>query len=182
VRFLATGIVLSGGMVVASDDLSKLSESRRNLALALFPPTGVAGDPEHASEGPVPSAWRVTLGEGRFLVGILNWDDVPRWVVTAEHLRPGETAFDVWKGRLIGRGDMLLQPHEGTLWQVTGAGPTPRVVGDSAHVNYHDLFQRPVSGRIQVRNDLARVRTLAIEARGNVFEVQLAPGEARWFD
>ncbi len=182
VRFLVTGIALSGGMVVASDHLAKLSEARRNLALALVPPAGVAADPIRPSEGPAPSSWRVTLGEGRGLVGILNWDDAPRWVVIAEHLRPGEIAFDIFNGRLLGKGDILLRPHEGTLWQVTGAGPTPRVVGDTGHINYHALFQRPVSGRIQVRNDLPRSRTLAIEARGQVFEVELAPGEVRWFD
>ena len=182
VRFLATGIALSGGMVVASDDMPKLPEARRNMALALFPPAGIAADPERASDGPVPSSWRVTIGEGRFLVGILNWEDATRWVTVAEHLRPGEIAFDVWSGKLIGKGDILLRPHEGTLWQVTGSGKTPRVVGDSGHINYDSLFQRPVSGRIQLRNDLTRTRTLAIEARGQVFEVEMAAGEMRWFD
>ncbi len=182
VRFLATGIVLSGGLVVASDDLPKLGPERRALALSLFPPAGVAARPEDPSEGPIPSAWRATLPGGRSLVGILNWDDEPRWVVTGEHLRPGEVAFDTWNGRVLGKGDLPLRPHEGTLWQVTAPGTTPRVAGDTGHVNYEGLFQRQVSGRIQVRNDLDRARTIAIEARGQVFEVELAPGEMRWFD
>lgn len=182
VRFLATGIALSGGMVVASDDLPKLSLSRRAMALALFPPPGMAARPVDPGEGPVPSAWRADLGDGRALAGILNWTDEPRWVVTAEHLSPGEIAFDVWNGRLLGKGDLLLRPHEGTLWQVTAPGPTPRVVGDTGHVNYAGLHQRPVSGRIQVRNDLDRPRTIAVEARGQAFVVDLVPGEARWFD
>lgn len=182
VRFLATGIALSAGMVVASDDLPKLGAARRDMALALFPPVGVAAEPLTESDGPVPSAWRTTLGEGRFLVGVLNWSDEPRWVVTAELLRPGEVAFDVWNGRQLGMGDLLLRPHEGTLWQVAGRGPTPRVVGDTGQLRYGGLFQRQVSGRIQVRNDLPRSRTLAIEARGQVYEVDLAPGETRWFD
>src|SRR6185312_10785524 len=45
VRFLATGIALSGGMVIASDDLPKLSDGRRDMALALFPPPGAAAEP-----------------------------------------------------------------------------------------------------------------------------------------
>jgi hypothetical protein len=49
-------------------------------------------------------------------------------------------------------------------------------------VTYHGLYQRPVSGRIQLRNDLSRPRVLAVEARGSVSEVELAPGEMRWFD
>ncbi len=181
-RFLATGIALSGGMVVASDDLPKLTPARRDMALALFPPPGVAADPLDASEGPVPSAWRADLGGGRSLVGILNWGDSARWAASSEYLRPGEVAFDVWTGRRLGMGDVLLRPHEGSLWQVAAPGPTPRVVGDTGHLAYVGLFQRQVSGRIQVRNDSARVRTIAMEARGQVFEVDLAPGEMRWFD
>ncbi len=182
VRFLATGIALSGGMVVASDDLPKLGADRRSLALALFPPPGVAARPTDAGEGPVPSAWRADLGDGRALLGILNWSDAARWVVVNEYLLPGEVAFDIWTGRVLGKGDLLLGPHEGSLWQVSAPGPTPRVVGDTGNVNYHGLYQRPVSGRIQVRNDLARPRVLAVEARGSVLEVELAPGEMRWFD
>ena len=56
VRFLATGIALSGGMVVASDDLPKLSDARRDMALALFPPPGIAAEPVDASEAPTPSS------------------------------------------------------------------------------------------------------------------------------
>jgi alpha-galactosidase len=181
-RFLATAIALSGGMVVASDDLAKLSPARRDMALALFPPPGIAAEACDPSDGPVPSAWRADLGEGRFLVGILNWTDEPRWVVATEYLRPGEVAFDLWNGRVLGMGDVLLAPHDAVLWQVAGRGPTPRVVGDTGHFCYNGLFQRPVSGRIQVRNDLDRPRTIAIEARGRVVEAELAPGEMRWFD
>ena len=181
-RFLAAAIVLSGGMMVASDDLAKLSTTRRDMALALFPPPGVAAEPYDPSDGPVPSAWRADLGEGRFLVGFLNWTDEPRWVVSSEFLRPGEVAFDVWGGRVLGMGYILLAPHDAVLLQVAGRGPTPRVVGDTGHLTYAGLFQRPVSGRIQVRNDLARTRTIAIEARGQVFEADLQPGETRWFD
>jgi hypothetical protein len=169
-------------MVVASDNLPKLGADRRALALALVPPAGVAARPADPNAGPVPPAWRADLGDGRSLVGILNWTDEPRWVVTNEYLQPGEVAFDVWNGRLLGKGDLLLRPHEGSLWQVTAPGPTPRVVGDTGHIDYHGLYQRPVSGRIQVRNDLDRPRVIAVEARGTVAEVELGPGEMRWFD
>ncbi len=182
VRFLATAIALSGGLVFAGDDLPKLSEARREMALSLFPPVGLAARPSEPGDGPVPRSWRTELGEGRWLVGILNWDDSPSWVVTGEHLRPGEIAFDLWNGRLLGRGDLLLRPHEGTLWQVAGPGPTPRTVGDTGHLNYAGLYQRPVSGRLQLRNDLDRRRTIAVEARGRVTECSLGPGEMRWFD
>lgn len=182
VRFLASGIALSGGMVVASDDLPKVSAERRALALALFPPSGVAARPLDAGEAPVASEWRAELGDGRALVGALNWGDESRWLVHQELTRPGEVTFDVFNGRLPGMGDVLLRPHEGLAWQVTGRGATPRVVGDSASLTYAGLSVRQVSGRVQVRNELDRTRVVAIEARGRVSEVELAPGEMRWFD
>jgi alpha-galactosidase len=181
-RFLATGIALSGGMVVASDDLPRLPEDRRDLAYALFPPAGVAARPLFPSQGPVPSAWRAELGEGRSLVGVLNWSDQAVWVPWSELLEPGEVAFDIWNRRPLPMGDVALRPHEGTLWQVAKAGATPRLVGDSGHLTFQGLFQRPVSGRLQVRNDSTRSRTVAIQHRGQIYTEELAPGEMRWFD
>jgi alpha-galactosidase len=181
-RFLATGVALSGGMVVLSDDLPALSNERRAMADALVPAAGSAAHPLDLSDGPVPTLWRAGMGDGRSLAGALNWADASRWTPRDELLRPGEVAFDVWEGRLLGMGDRLLRPHEGMLLQVTGPGPTPRVVGDTGHVAYARLHQRSVSGRLQVRNDGQRVRTIAVEARGRVFEVALEPGEMRWFD
>ncbi|HNO65141.1 MAG TPA: alpha-galactosidase, partial [Tepidiformaceae bacterium] len=181
-RFLATGIALSGGMVVASDDLPKLTPERRQMALALFPPPGVAAAPLDPSEGPVPHAWRAVLGDGRSLVGVLNWSDESRWLPWGELLQPGELAFDTWNARMLPMGDVFLRPHEGALWQVTAPGKGPRVVGDSASLVRKDLFERQVSGRVQVRNDGAAARKVAIERRGTVEVVELAPGEMRWFD
>lgn len=181
-RFLATGIALSGGMVVASDDLPKLTPERRQMALALFPPPGVAAAPLDPSEGPVPHAWRAALGDGRSLVGVLNWSDDSRWLPWGELLQPGELAFDTWNARMLPMGDVFLRPHEGALWQVTAPGKGPRVVGDSASLVRKDLFERQVSGRVQVRNDGTAARKVAIERRGTVEVVELAPGEMRWFD
>ncbi|MFN0093150.1 MAG: glycoside hydrolase family 36 protein [Dehalococcoidia bacterium] len=182
VRFLATAIALSGGMVVASDDLPALSPERRAMALALMPPSGVAARATPLSDGPVASAWRATLDADHSLVGFLNWSDTGRWVTWSEHLAPGEVAFDFWKGKMLGMGDLYLRPHEGVLLQVTGRTPSPRCIGDSGSLRFAGLFQRPVSGRLQLRNDLDRPRVVAVEARGYVTEVELAPGEAAWFD
>jgi alpha-galactosidase len=182
VRFLATAVALGGGPGFLRDDLASLPPARLQLARALVPAAGVAARPVDPGEAPVPSSWRTDLGEGRALVGVLNWTNEPRWVVVAELLEPGEVAFDAWNGRVLGKGDLLLRAHEGTLWQVAAPGPTPRVVGDTGHLAFDGLYLRPVSGRIQVGNDLDHARMIAVEARGQVFEVELAPGERRWFD
>lgn len=181
-RFLATGIALSGGMVVASDDLPKLSSARRAMALTLFPPPGVAAAPLDPSDGPVPRVWRAVLGEGRSLLGILNWSDSSQWIPWSDLLAPGEVAFDTWNGRMLPMGDVFLRAHEGALWQVSAPGKAPRVVGDSASLTRKDLFERQVSGRVQVRNDGTVSRKVAIESRGRVEVIDLAPGEMRWFD
>jgi len=181
-RFLATGIALSGRMVVASDDLPKLSEGRRTMALALFPPTGVGAKPVDPSEGPVARAWRAKLADGRSLVGFLNWGESGQWVPWAELLEPGEVAYDIWNARPLGMGDVFLRPHEGALWQVFAPSKAPRVVGDSGSLTLDKLFIRQVSGRLQLRNDLSRGRKVAVQARGATYEVELAPGEMRWID
>ncbi len=181
-RFLATGIAVSGGMVIASDDLPKLNPERREMALALFPPAGIAARAVLPGDGPAPRIWRATLEDGHSLLGVLNWDDQPMWVPWNELLEPGEVAFDIWNKRPLPMGDVYLRPHEGTLWQVSKPGPTPRVVGESGHITYEGLFQRPVSGRLQLRNDSTRARTVAIQHRGQVFTADLEPGEMRWFD
>jgi len=181
VRFLATAIALSGGLVVSGDDLASLSDVRREIALALIPPPGVAARPVDAGSGPVPAIWRAQLGDGRAILGVLNWSDAPIWAVRDELLAPGEVAFDVWNRRLAGMGDVLLRGHEGLLWQVSSPGPTPRVVGDSASVTFSGLAMRQVSGQLHVGNELDRPRIIAVEARGRMFEVELGPGERRRF-
>lgn len=181
-RFLATAIALSGGMVVASDDLPALSPGRRVMAEALFPPPGVAAVPYDELEAPVPSAWRAELEDGHALVGILNWTDESRWVHPDDYLQPGEHAFEAWRGQSLGFGDILVEPHDATLWQVAAPTKDPVVVGDTGNIGFDRLYRRAVSGRLQVGNDLDRPRTVAVWHRGRVTEATLEPGERRWFD
>ena len=78
-------------------------------------------------------------------------------------------------------GDVLLRPHEGLLWQVTGPGRGPRLVGDSASLTASGLTARQVSGQLELVNHLERTRHVAVEARGQVIQAELGPGEKRWF-
>lgn len=180
-RFLATSVALSGGMAVLGDDIPTLSPARRDITLSLLPPTSVAARAVSPGEGPVPSVWRADIGEGRSVLGVLNWSDAPAWIVRDEVLSAGETAYDLWNARIPGMGDVLLRPHEGLLWQVTGPGRGPRLVGDSASLTASGLTARQVSGQLELVNHLERTRHVAVEARGQVIQAELGPGEKRWF-
>ncbi len=182
VRFLAAAVALSGGLAVSSDNLDTLVPDRRRLTRTLIPPSGIAAMPLDPGQGPVPSAWRARLNETRSLVGILNWGEESRWVSVNEYLFPGEIAFHPWTGQVLGKGDLFLRPHEGTLWQVTAPSPGPRIVGDTGHLNYVGLYTRQVSGRLQLRNDAAESRVVAVDARGQVRTYELAIDEMRWFE
>lgn len=182
VRFLAAAVAMSGGLAVLSDHLPESSEGRAALLRSLLPAAGAAGRPVEAGEGPVASAWRAQLDDVRALVGLLNWSDTPRWVSPNEHLYAGEVAFAPWSSQMLGRGDVLLAPHEGVVWQVIAPSPAPRLVGDTGHLAFERITIRPVSGRLQLRNDRAWPRTVAVEARGHISLHELSPGEARWFD
>ena len=182
VRFLAAGVAFSGGLAVSSDNLMALDDERSALTRTLMPATGMAAKPADSSEGPVGSAWRARLDETRSLVGVLNWGEESRWVSVYEYLFPGEVAFNPWTGQILGKGDLFLRPHEGTVWQVTARSPGPRVVGDTGHLGYDGLTMRQVSGRLQLRNDRRQGRTVAVEARGHLRTYALEPGEMRWFD
>ncbi|MDZ7728982.1 MAG: glycoside hydrolase family 36 protein [Dehalococcoidia bacterium] len=123
-RFLATAIALSGGPVFSGDDARTLAAGPRRLLEAILPPSGIAAEPlDMGDDGPAPSAWRVDLGEGHLLIGILNWTDEEDWVHPDDLLEPGEIAFDAWNGRLLHGGDIHLQPHDAALLQVA---PAPR--------------------------------------------------------
>ncbi|MFQ5380467.1 MAG: glycoside hydrolase family 36 protein [Dehalococcoidia bacterium] len=182
VRLLASAIAVSGGSVLLGDDVDQLPPENLECAYPLLPPTGVAARPTDLTEGPVPSVWRASLGSERGLLGVFNWSEQPRWIGVSELLAPGEIAFDIWRKEMLGRGDIRLEPHEGTLWQTALPGEAPRAVGDSGHVAFASLFERRVSGRLQLRNDAARSRTVAVEARGRITVDELSPGEMSWFD
>jgi alpha-galactosidase len=176
VRFLATGIALSGGMVVLSDDLPRLGPERRSMALALFPPTGVAARPLDPWEAPVASAWRSELGGGRALLGLLNWTDRPCELDPAALLGPGEVAFDLWNGELVGAARRPLRPREGALWQVSRPAPPPRWVGDTGHLTGEGL--EVVSGPpALLRNRRPYPRRVVIDLGTELKVLELAAGE-----
>jgi alpha-galactosidase len=74
ISFHAAVILASGGMTLSSDDYPGLTAEQKGMLRRMLPPTNVAarfvGD--RFEEG-----W-ADLGDGRRLVFVFNWDDVPR--------------------------------------------------------------------------------------------------------
>lgn len=181
-RAQVAGIALSGGLTSAGDDLARLEPYRGELVRFVMPSTGAPARPENLGDAPVPRVWRARLGEERSLVAVFQWGDEPAWVVAEDVLAPGEVAYDPLRRTVVGRGDILLEPHDAALWQVSAPGATPRVVGDTGHVAYARLTAERVSGRLRVRNESGGARTVAVESRGRITEVEIPPRRRLWFD
>jgi alpha-galactosidase len=111
-RFLATGIAISGGLTVLSDDLTRLSRERREVARRVLPSTGRAARPVDLLDRETPSIWTLPLGRGRHAVAVLNWDDAPMDARVAwERLGLAGPYFarEQWTDTDLGRLDSALE-------------------------------------------------------------------------
>ncbi len=100
-RFHATAIYASGGMVLSGDDLTTLPAGRLAMLKKLLPPTGVPA----RFEDETLRVGTVDIPGVRMLC-LFNWDDAPQ-TLTVRLPRP-VTVTDYWTGDDLGR-------HEGTL-------------------------------------------------------------------
>ncbi len=123
-RALATVIAMSGGMVLDSDDLTRLSEERRDWLSMLLPPYGKPALPLDLFETDPPRTLELDCGTHRIL-GVFNWGDEP---VKARVPLPAEPShlFDAWVGDGLGlrRDEMNLEisPHGCRLLAVRPVG------------------------------------------------------------
>jgi alpha-galactosidase len=94
VRTLATVIAMSGGMLLASDDLTKLTPELIEMLARLLPLRGEAAVPLDLGEGEMPRLlWRQSDG----LLAAFNWSDEAADVV-ARLPRPSRRVRDFWSG------------------------------------------------------------------------------------
>lgn len=133
VRFLATGIALSGGLTVLSEDLSAVTPERAAIARRVLPATGVAARPLDLFERETPAIWRLPRVDGAALA-FLNWDDAPAdlhaevarsGAVTADGAveRWSEVARRVPDGALAEAG---IPPHSARVVRLyQGSAPAP---------------------------------------------------------
>jgi alpha-galactosidase len=94
VRTLATVMGMSGGMLLDSDNLTRLSPERRAMLTRLLPLRGEAAIPLDLFEREMPQLlWR----PDRRLLAVFNWDDEPADVSVPLPV-PAERLEDFWTG------------------------------------------------------------------------------------
>ncbi len=94
VRTLATVIGMSGGMLLDSDDLTRLPPERRAMLTRLLPLRGKAAVPLDLFEHDPP---RLLWRPDRRLLAVFNWDDEPA-DVSIPLPAPAERLVDFWTG------------------------------------------------------------------------------------
>jgi alpha-galactosidase len=109
VRTLATVIAMSGGMVLDSDDLTRLSDERRKWLSMLFPAYGKAARPLDLFDSEMPRLLELDIGSHR-MVAVLNWAEK---AATVEVPLPDGVVqvFDSWSRENLGvrEGSLALE-------------------------------------------------------------------------
>ncbi len=142
VRTVAASALVSGGLLLISDDLANLSASRRELLERLIPPLGRTPDVGPTS-GTVPEMLIQSFPDGSRLVLVVNLGDGERSTevpLTALGLSAPIHVYDVWEDRLRtvheeGIRIGPLAPHASALLRLTPMDGRPRVVGSTLHLS-----------------------------------------------
>ena len=120
VRFHATAIYATGGLLLSGDDLTKINAEKLAMLRKLQPPTGVAARFSDES---------LRVGTIKFpgsqAVCLFNWDDAPRSV--SFRLPRASHVSDFWSGEDLGRheGELMtteMAPHSSSLLICQGSG------------------------------------------------------------
>ncbi|MEO6197309.1 MAG: alpha-galactosidase [Dehalococcoidia bacterium] len=137
VRSLATVIGMTGGMVLSSDKLPKLSLERQNLISLLLPVYGKTAVPLDLFQAPdVPQVLELNCGTHRMLA-LFNWSDEEAMI---EEPLPGSDwhAFELWNEEYLGVVSSLISlripPHGCKLLRLTPVLGHPQVMGSTLHL------------------------------------------------
>jgi alpha-galactosidase len=134
---LATVIGMTGGMVLSSDNLAKVTPERQRIISLLLPAYGKAATPvDLFRSGEVPGILELDCGTHR-LVALFNWDDGEAMV--AAELPPGEWhAFEFWEreylGVVSGRVELVSHGRACRLIRLTPVRDHPQIVGSTLHI------------------------------------------------
>jgi len=141
VRTLATVIAMSGGMVLDSDDLTRLSNERRQWLSMLLPPWGKAARPLDLFESEIARLVELNCDSHRML-GVFNWGDATARVEAP--LPAGRfEIFDAWSCDYLGAGEGCVAfelPAHGCRLVALGL---PDTEAKEASRDLPQLFRRP---------------------------------------
>jgi alpha-galactosidase len=141
VRTLATAIALSGGMLLSSDDLTRLTPDRLDIISALIPPLPQAAVPVDLMLRDIPEIFELSITREFApvrLAGVFNFDDDAKDIQYA--LPAGRYhVFEFWSERYLGvlEGAVtmtLVEPHGCRLLAIRPAADLPALVGTNAHI------------------------------------------------
>jgi alpha-galactosidase len=137
VRSLATVIGMTGGMVLDSDNLAKLSPDRRRIIASVLPAYGESAVPlDFFRAKDVPQILELDCGTHR-LLGVFNWEDEAAIV----EFSPPEGrwhAFEFWTAEYLGvfedTPSLTVPSHGCRLIRLTPDFGRPQVVGSTLHM------------------------------------------------
>lgn len=137
VRALTTVIGLTGGMVLDSDNLPKVSEDRARLISLLLPVYGKSAVPIDLFETTdIPNLLELDCGTHRVLA-VFNWSD-ESGEVTARLPDGRWHAWELWERAYVGAVEgsltMPVPPHGCRLLRLTPDLGRPQVVGSTLHI------------------------------------------------
>jgi hypothetical protein len=136
VRTLATVIAMSGGMVLDSDNLTRLTPDRTEIASMVLPPYGRSAVPLDLFESELPQLFQMDCGTHTVLA-VFNWQDEAA-SVEAPLPAAAHHVFDVWERKYLGprQGAAVLDlaRHGCALLRLTPAAGRPQVIGSSFHL------------------------------------------------
>ena len=157
-RTLATVIALSGGMMLDSDNLARLSEEGTALISFLLPVIGRSAVPLDLFESDVPRLFELDCGSHR-LLGVFNWRNEASQVVAPMPAEPTHV-FEVWSRRYLGmhagKLDLSIPAHGCRLLALRPASGRPQLVGSTFHFG---------QGANEVKSEEWDGRTLALSLR-----------------
>jgi len=141
-------IGLSGGMLISSDDLGKVSAKRQRWLRCVLPNLGLHGLPLDGLKQEMPRVYRVqleNLGQQWQLLALFNWEDHPRDIrfqLADLGFSPGTQihVFDFWEQEYHQAAWPELRfnavaAHGCKLLRLCLAGAGPQLVGDTLHIS-----------------------------------------------
>jgi len=157
-RVLATNVAMSGGVVLAGDDLRKLPKNRMDIIKQVMPPYGEAARPVDLFEtnNPMISSLEVKRDfENWRVLAVASWDQKKMVYRTVDLEKAGldsgteYLAFEFWEqkfmGKISGTLELELRPTSVkvvALREITGH---PQIIGTNRHITMGGVELESVS-------------------------------------